>query len=145
MNIDYQRLRNLTTGRLHTVMDHIYLDLEALFGTEGIMTHMIPNACDAVQPFLRRHVTEPRFWDGEYDREHEGEYELPDPTEEDRQSPVDHLVHAFEIELGHRNLSRYGCYLVLPGHLVPVDELEKVLHRVGGAHLASGARGAPHL
>ena len=78
MNI--QRLRNLTTGRLHTEMGHIYEDLGAITGEKGLMTHMLPRAMRAVEPWLRKHVTEQRFWDGEYDTTHTGEYALPEPT-----------------------------------------------------------------
>lgn len=82
MNI--QRLRNLTTGKLHTEMGHIYEDLEAITGERGLMTHMLPRAARAVEPWLREHVTDPRFWDGKYDTTHTGEHELPEPTENDR-------------------------------------------------------------
>ena len=82
MNI--QRLRNLTTGRLHTEIGHIYEDLETITGERGLMTHMLPRVIKAVEPWLREHVADPRFWDGEYDITHIGEYALPDPTTEDR-------------------------------------------------------------
>jgi len=48
------------------------------------MTHMLPNAVRAVEPWLREHVKEERFWDGEYDTTHTGEVELPTSTDEDR-------------------------------------------------------------
>jgi hypothetical protein len=82
--MDIQRLRNLTTGRLHTEMSHIYIDLENITGEHGLMTHMLPRALRAIEPWLRKHVTEPRFWDDEYDTSHNGEFELPTPTDEDR-------------------------------------------------------------
>jgi hypothetical protein len=82
--VDIQRLRNLTTGRLHTEMSHIYIDLENITGEHGLMTHMLPRALRAIEPWLRKRVTEPRFWDGECDTSHNGEFELPTPTEEDR-------------------------------------------------------------
>lgn len=82
--MDIQRLRNLTTGRLHTEMGHIYEDLGAINGEQGLMTHMLPRAMTAVEPWLREHVTDPRFWDDEYDPTHNGEYALPEPTAEDR-------------------------------------------------------------
>lgn len=84
MNIDIQRLRNLTTGRLHTKMDHIYEDLEAVIGDEGLMTHMLPRVLKAIEPWLRDKITERRFWDGEYDPTHTGEIDLPEPTAGDR-------------------------------------------------------------
>ena len=82
MNI--QRLRNLTTGRLHTEMGDIYKDLEFLTGMEGLFTHMLPRALTAVTPWLKEEVTDPRFWDGEFDQSHIGEIEIPTPTDEDR-------------------------------------------------------------
>ena len=82
--MDYQRLRNLTTGRLHTEMDHIYEDLGYITGESGLMTHMLPGACKAVEPWLREHVKDDRFWDGEFDVSHVGDFDLPEPTANDR-------------------------------------------------------------
>ena len=84
--MDIQRLRNLTTGRLHTKMEHIYEDLGIITSETGLMTHMLPRAMRACEPWLREHVTEPRFWDGEYDTTHTGELELPTPSEADRKA-----------------------------------------------------------
>jgi hypothetical protein len=83
MNI--QRLRNLTTGLLHTEIGHIYEDLESIIG-EPLFTHMLPRAQRAVEPWLREHVTDPRFWDGKFDTKHKGEIELPTPSEDDRKA-----------------------------------------------------------
>ena len=44
----------------------------------------LPRAVLAVKPWLREHVTDARFWDGEWDTTHTGEYALPEPTEDDR-------------------------------------------------------------
>lgn len=52
MVITAQRLRNLTTGRLHTEMDDIYADLEMITGESGLMTHMLPGALRCVTPWL---------------------------------------------------------------------------------------------
>ncbi len=82
--MDIQRLRNLTTGRLHTAMGHIYEDLETITGESGLMTHMLPRAMRAVEPWLREHVKDERFWNGEWDQTHTGEFELPESTDEDR-------------------------------------------------------------
>lgn len=84
--MDIQRLRNLTTGRLHTKMGHIYEDLETTLGMPGLMTHMLPRAMQACEPWLREHVKDPRFWDGKYDPTHVGNFELPEPSAEDRKS-----------------------------------------------------------
>lgn len=90
--MDIQRLRNLTTGRLHTEIGHVYEDLETITGERGLMTHMLPRAARAVEPWLREHVTDARFWDGEYDTAHTGEIALPEPTEEDRKAMFDRYM-----------------------------------------------------
>ena len=82
--MDIQRLRNLTTGRLHTDIACVYEDLEFITGEKGLMTHMLPRASRAIEPWLRKHVTDPRFWEDKYDTTHVGEYDLPEPTIEDR-------------------------------------------------------------
>lgn len=82
--MDIQRLRNLTTGRLHTEMGHIYEDLGLITGEKGLMTHMLPRAWRAIEPWLRENVTDPRFWDGEFDQTHTGEFDLPETTPEER-------------------------------------------------------------
>lgn len=81
MNI--QRLRNLTTGRLHTEIGHIYEDLGFIVGDDGLMTHMLPRVMQAIEPWLREQVTDSRFWDGEYDTTHKGDYSLRAMTAEE--------------------------------------------------------------
>ena len=80
MKIQIQRLRNLTTAKLHTEMSHIYEDLAGMTGAGTLMTHMLPRVLRAVKPWLQEHVTDARFWDGKYDTTHTGEIELPTPT-----------------------------------------------------------------
>ena len=82
--MDIQRLRNLTTCRLHTEMGHIYEDIEHLTGFKGVMTHQLPNALRAMEPWLRFKVTDPRFWDGEFDTSHVGEVELAPMSPEEQ-------------------------------------------------------------
>lgn len=79
--MEAQRLRNLTTGRLHTEMDHIYLDIELLTGMKGVMTHMLPNIMRAMMPWLREQVTDSRYWDEEYDTTHGGNYQIQPMSE----------------------------------------------------------------
>ena len=45
---------------------------------------MIPRVMDAVTPWLRANVLDNRFWDGEFDQTHIGEFELPEPTKIER-------------------------------------------------------------
>ena len=79
-----QRLRTLTTNLLHTDIRCACEDIEIITGKPGIMIYMIPRAMQACEPWLRKHVTDPRFWDGKYDPSHTGETELPTPSEADR-------------------------------------------------------------
>ncbi len=79
-----QRLRNLTTGRLHTEMTHIYQDIEYLTGMKGVMTHMIPNVMRAMELWLKEKVADNRFWDDKYDVNHQGEFEIQAMTNEEQ-------------------------------------------------------------
>jgi len=92
IEMDIQRLRNLTTGRLHTEMGHIYEDLETITGETGLMTHMLPRVARAVEPWLRQAVPIARFWDGEYDKTHTGVIDLPVPSEGDRKAMLQRFV-----------------------------------------------------
>lgn len=47
------------------------------------MTHMIPRVLDAIEPWLREKVQDPRFWEDKYDATHVGEFPLDCMTEED--------------------------------------------------------------
>lgn len=82
MNI--QRVRNLTTGVLHTPVSDIYKDIEAITGTEGMMTHQIGNALDALRPYLRTVLHDERYWDGAWDTEHAGEVDVPPMNDQQR-------------------------------------------------------------
>jgi len=84
MNI--QRLRNLTTERLHTKMDDIYEDIEYLVGENGLFSHQIPNAYRALLPWLREKVTEQRFWNGQFDETHVGEFDISPMTKDEQSS-----------------------------------------------------------
>lgn len=80
-----QRLRNLTTGLLHTPIENVYEDIEILTGERGIMTHMIPRACRAMEPWLRERVKDARFWDGAFDQQHIGETDIAPMTDQERE------------------------------------------------------------
>ena len=83
--MDIQRLRNLTTGIMHTEIGHVYEDLGFLTGEKALMTHMLPRAMKAVEPWLRENIKDERFWNDEWDTAHVGEFELPTPSNEDRE------------------------------------------------------------
>jgi len=74
--MEIQRLRNLTTGILHTEIGHIYEDIELLTGEKGIMTHMLPNAMRAMELILRARLKDDRFFHKTWDKEHKGEVDM---------------------------------------------------------------------
>ncbi|MGZ8220379.1 MAG: DUF7736 domain-containing protein [Methylobacter sp.] len=82
--MDIQRLRNLTTGRLHTKIEHVYEDIALI---TGVMTHQLPNALEAIEAYLREQLTNVRFWDGKYDPTHIGEIEVP-PMDKEAQDAM---------------------------------------------------------
>jgi hypothetical protein len=82
--MDIQRLRNLTTGFLHTEIGHVYQDVEMLTGEEGVMTHHLPNAAEALRPYLAKMAPDSRFWDKRYDPSHTGEIDVPAMDEGER-------------------------------------------------------------
>ncbi|WP_374335419.1 hypothetical protein [Methyloversatilis sp.] len=84
LRIGFQRMRNLTTGKLHTQMQDIYEDIDAITGVPGVMTHMLPHACSALQPYLKKYATDPRFYDGSYDPSHVGEVMIPVMSAEEK-------------------------------------------------------------
>jgi bifunctional oligoribonuclease and PAP phosphatase NrnA len=100
MKIDAQTLRNLTTGIIHTKLCHVYESLEEITGEPSLVDHVLEgkNPADidlvleanfdamifAVTAWLRKHVTDERFWDGKNDPHHSGEIDLPEPSAEDR-------------------------------------------------------------
>lgn len=91
--MDKQRLRNLTTGRLHTDVGFIYEDLELITGMKGLMTHMLPNVMTATRPWLIDNVTDAEYWDGEYLPDALGSYDLPESTEEEKAEMVDRYMN----------------------------------------------------
>jgi hypothetical protein len=92
MIMDAQRLRNLTTGRLHTDVGHIYQDMEYLTGMTGLMTHMLPNVMRALEPWLKLKVTEARFWDGKLDLSHQGDFDIRPMSEQEQKEVGDRYI-----------------------------------------------------
>jgi len=83
-SLDIQRIRTLTTGRLHTKIEHIYEDIEFFTQAPGIMTHHIPAAMRALQPALRnRFYGAHRIWHGGYDPNHVGDFDVEPLNEEE--------------------------------------------------------------
>ena len=81
--MDIQRLRNLTTGKLHTEIPDVYEDLKYITRGGGISTHTMSRVADSIEPWLREKVTDSRFWDGKYDVTHTGDFPLDCMSEEE--------------------------------------------------------------
>lgn len=82
--MDIQRLRNLTTGILHTEIGHVYEDIEFITRTQGLMTHQIPNAGRALKPWLQERFPDERLWDEKFDTSHVGEVDVPQMDDAER-------------------------------------------------------------
>ena len=65
-------------------MEHIYEDIEYLTGAEGVMTHQLPNAARAMEPWLRSKIVDVRFWDDKYDTSHVGEFDIQPMTKAEK-------------------------------------------------------------
>lgn len=78
-----QRLRNLTTGKLHTDMSCVYEDIEYITGLR-VFTHQIPDILDAIRPWLKEQVVTKSFWDGVYNPNLIGEYDIQPMTEQEK-------------------------------------------------------------
>jgi len=95
MKISNLRLRNLTTGLLHTHIDFIYKDIEFLVGDSGIMTHHLGMAAVALKPFLQSRLPA-SFFERVYKPEEKGETEIEPLTAEERKA----FFEVFDVELG---------------------------------------------
>ncbi len=76
MLTNIQRIRNLTTGILHTEFSHVVEDVEFLLGENGLMTHQFPGLLVTLNPFLHGISSDERFWNGILDLYHVGEIEV---------------------------------------------------------------------
>jgi hypothetical protein len=79
------KLRNITTGILHTNIGDVYKFIEDYTGEQGIMTHQLPSACEALTPILKRKLIK-RWFEPVWQKEFlDDEVEVPDMTEEEKQ------------------------------------------------------------
>ena len=46
---------------------------------------MLPRVNKSIDPWLRKNIPDPRFWDEKFDKTHIGEIDLPTPTKKDRE------------------------------------------------------------
>lgn len=83
------KLRNMTTGRLHTEIGDVYQFIEEYIGEKGIMTHHLPSACPPIQTILKRHLPE-EYFNGQWIQTSQQMHglsdivEIPDMTEDER-------------------------------------------------------------
>jgi hypothetical protein len=75
------KLRNITTGILHTEMGDVYRFLEEYLNASGIM---LPSACRALGPILRRRGPESWFDKAWQKTGLDDEVEIADVTEEEK-------------------------------------------------------------
>lgn len=78
------KLRNITTGILHTSIGDVYEFLEQYTGAEGIMTHQIPSACRALEPIIKNKLPESWFVKEWIKVGLEAETDCPDMSENER-------------------------------------------------------------
>lgn len=104
-----QRLRNLTTGRLHTCIKDIKEDLAGLLGLPDLQTINILSARDTVILWLVNQVSDMRFWELEYDLKHTGHLPLPTPT------PVERVImlHRYDARHAWEGLTQSNRILIL--------------------------------
>lgn len=55
------KLRNITTGILHTDITDVYVFLDEYLDMGGAMTHQIPSAFRALEPILKKKLPEEWF------------------------------------------------------------------------------------
>lgn len=81
------KLRNITSGVLHTEIGDVYEFFNKYTGHDGIMTHHIPSAYKAMNPILKRKLPE-EWFTKEWIKDHEWlqkEVEVVDLAEDEKQ------------------------------------------------------------
>lgn len=70
--MDIQRVRNLSTGILHTNIKDVYEDIYFITGI-NVFTHQIPAFIEGLSEFLRNILKDEMFFDGIYNPNHTGD------------------------------------------------------------------------
>lgn len=78
------KLRNVTSGRLHTSIGDVYEFYTAYCGAEGIMTHHIPSAYKALLPILKNKLSDEWFTDEWIKTGLEETVEVPEMTQTEK-------------------------------------------------------------
>ncbi len=77
MEMSFQRIRNLTTGMVHTKFKHVAQDIDGLMG-DSIFDATRPLVYRTIiKPHLRKYVKDGRFWKVEMDESHVGTMDIP--------------------------------------------------------------------
>ena len=72
----YQRIRNLTTGLMHTNIRDIKEDIAYLVGAKYTSSATISKSNKALYPFLEARLSDRRFFNKTHDEEHTGDIEI---------------------------------------------------------------------
>lgn len=80
------KLRNVTSGRLHTDIGHVYEFYNEYTGADGIMTHHLPSAFQALLPILKGKLSDEWFTDEWIKTGLDEPVEVPEMTQEERDS-----------------------------------------------------------
>jgi len=82
MQSSFQRIRNLTSGILHTNPEDVKNDLGAILGIGDSLPHfMVTKMMQPVKDFLRKNILDQRFWDDKLDLSHVGTINISEPTD----------------------------------------------------------------
>lgn len=88
-----QRIRNLTTGILHTDLNDVLTDLKKICGPGMTSPLSIELSRKAVLPWLRAQGLDDRFWIKRRDTTHTGSTRLTIPTASDRAEIKDRIAN----------------------------------------------------
>jgi hypothetical protein len=78
------KLRNVTSGRLHTNIGDVYQFYTEYCGADGIMTHHIPSAFQALLPILKSKLSEEWFTDEWIKTGLDEPVEVPEMTQDEK-------------------------------------------------------------
>ena len=78
------KLRNITTGILHTNIDDVYEFFEIYTNEKGIMTHHLGSATKAMQPILKTKLSKQWFYKKWNKLNNDLEWEVSNLTEDER-------------------------------------------------------------
>lgn len=84
MKFKTQRIRNLTTGIVHTKLVDMYLDIDRITGSP-IVTGRLGIALAELRPWLRKHIPDQQYWNVRRDLSHCGEVEIPAMSDNDKE------------------------------------------------------------